>query len=410
MKKKRVTALMLALFMVFNDTAHPFGAENIAVENPAEEVVVQEEAGMDSAGEEENEEAAELEITEAPAEENSAEVFENPSEEKNEIDLQEETEVFSDSSESQETGENSDFVIDASGKLTQYNGSDADVVIPDGVTTIGSNVFQNNTTIESVTFPNSLKEIGDYAFNGCTNLKGELILPDNLETIGSYAFFNCSGITGELVIPDKVTYLPRGTFAGMSGVTALTIGSKVNSIYTDSDSSHVFYGMTKVETVTFLGATPPSINYSGVFYHMLKLKTVYVPEGTYKAYNKAYKDTMLESVYLKETGGGDFIVSDGELVGYTGEATDVTIPEGVTRIGERAFYKTQVRKVTISPEVTEIGENAFQGSTALQEVVFSGKNNVAEIGSYAFSGCGELTGFSFGENLTEIKEHTFESC
>ena len=226
-------------------------------------------------------------------------------------------------------------------------------MIPDGVTTIESNVFQNNTTIESVTFPDSLKEIGDYAFNGCTNLKGELILPDNLETIGSYAFFNCSGITGELVIPDKVTYLPRGTFAGMSGVTALTIGSKVNSIYTDSDSSHAFYGMTKVETVTFLGATPPSINYSGVFYHMLKLKTVYVPEGTYKAYNKAYKDTMLESVYLKETGGGDFTVSDGELVGYTGEATDVTIPESVTRIGERAFYKTQVRKVTISPEVTE---------------------------------------------------------
>ena len=46
----------------------------------------------------------------------------------------------------------------------------------------------------------------------------------------------------------------------------------------------------------------------------------------------------------------------------------------------------------------------------MQEVVFSGKNNVAEIGSYSFSGCCELTGFSFGENLTEIKEHTFEYC
>ncbi|MCB6547165.1 leucine-rich repeat domain-containing protein, partial [Blautia glucerasea] len=163
----------------------------------------------------------------------------------------------------------------------------------------------------------------------------------------------------------------------------------------------------------FLGETPPSASYSwnnNIFADMAGLKTVYVPKGAYKAYSDAYRENLPETVRIKETGGDDFIVVDGEVTGYTGDSTEVTIPEGVTKIGASAFKKSQIQKITIPAEVTEIGENAFQGSTALQEVVFSGENNVAEIGSYAFSGCGELTGFSFGENLTEIKEHTFESC
>ena len=55
MKKKRITALLLALFMVFNDTVHPFGAENTVVEENTEEISRQEDAGDDLVIEEGNE-------------------------------------------------------------------------------------------------------------------------------------------------------------------------------------------------------------------------------------------------------------------------------------------------------------------------------------------------------------------
>ena len=75
-------------------------------------------------------------------------------------------------------------------KITKYNGSDSDVVIPDTidslpVTIIESDAFANNESIESVTIPETVVEIGGWAFENCTNLK-EIDLPSNLKEIGGY--------------------------------------------------------------------------------------------------------------------------------------------------------------------------------------------------------------------------------
>lgn len=379
MKRNCITALLLALFMVTNETAYPFGAENTVVEENTEEISLQEDAGDDLVIEEGNEsedtqdeastaeeteesqdEASTAEETEEAQDENetdSVEVFSDDMEDADDSEGQGQTEVFSDSANVEE---DSDFVINADGILTEYKGSDSDVVIPDEVTEIGDNVFRDNKTIESVEFPDNLRKIGSNAFYGCSSLRGELRLPDSLETIGEFAFYNCSGITGELTIPDKVSMLSYGVFAGVTGVAALTIGSGMNYIRTDSDSWHAFYQMNGVKTVTFRGVTPPSRNSISIFYSMLNLETVYVPEGTYKAYVEVYKDNMPEWVRLKEIGSGDFLISDGELISYSGNDKEVTVPEGVTGIGGNAFLNAKVEKVTLTPQVTEIGAYAFE--------------------------------------------------
>ena len=429
MKKKRITALLLALFMVTNETAYPFGAENTVVEENTEEISRQEDAGDDLVIEEGNEsedtqdeastaeeteeaqdEASTAEATEEAQDENetdSVEVFSDDMEDADDSEEQGQTEVFSDSANVEE---DSDFVINADGILTEYKGSDSDVVIPDEVTEIGDNVFKDNKTIESVEFPDNLRKIGSNAFYGCSSLRGELRLPDSLETIGEFAFYNCSGITGELTIPDKVSMLSYGVFAGVTGVAALTIGSGMNYIRTDSDSWHAFYQMNGVKTVTFRGVTPPSRNSISIFYSMLNLETVYVPEGTYKAYVEVYKDNMPEWVRLKEIGSGDFLISDGELISYSGNDKEVTVPEGVTGIGGNAFLNAKVEKVTLTPQVTEIGAYAFEKCKSLKAVDVKGVNNLVTVGNYAFSECTNLTGFSFGENLTEIGESAFYYC
>ena len=133
MKKKRRTALLLALFMVTNETAYPFGAENTVVEENTEEISRQEDAGDEEGNESEDtqdeastaeeteeaqDEASTAEATEEAQDENetdSVEVFSDDMEDADDSEEQGQTEVFSDSANVEE---DSDFVINADGNMT----------------------------------------------------------------------------------------------------------------------------------------------------------------------------------------------------------------------------------------------------------------------------------------------------
>ncbi len=56
------------------------------------------------------------------------------------------------------------------GVLKEYSGSEASVVIPEGVKEIGDGAFEGCTSLASVSIPEGVKEIGDGAFEGCTSL------------------------------------------------------------------------------------------------------------------------------------------------------------------------------------------------------------------------------------------------
>ena len=273
--------------------------------------------------------------------------------------------------------ENTDFVFDDKGVLTEYKGAGGTVVIPSDVTEIGDDVFKNNQTITAVEFPEGLKKIGSNAFSGCSGLEGELRLPDNLEIIGANAFYNCNNFTGKLIIPDKISQIPYGAFSGMKNVTGVVVGEKVTEICTNYNSSHAFSGMDKVESVQFLGTVPPSIkdpynNRYSVFDFMPNLKTIYIPQGTYQVYNSQYGDGIKAGVRLKEEGSGDFVITDGELISYSGTDTEVAVPDQVTRIGTGAFRNnTTIQKVTLPAGVTAIGANGFNNCTALTEVDYT---------------------------------------
>ena len=63
------------------------------------------------------------------------------------------------------------------------------VVIPDGVTEIGSSVFKDCAELETVVLPDSVRVIGGSAFQNCTNLKS-LTLPESVTEIAADAFQN----------------------------------------------------------------------------------------------------------------------------------------------------------------------------------------------------------------------------
>lgn len=101
-----------------------------------------------------------------------------------------------------------DFEV-VGGVLKKYNGEDVDVVIPDSVSVIGENVFQN-LAIRSVTVPNSVQEIGAEAFLNCKNLT-QVTLSDNLTHIGERAFCGCSSLT-RMEIPKGVARIKISAF------------------------------------------------------------------------------------------------------------------------------------------------------------------------------------------------------
>ena len=120
-----------------------------------------------------------------------------------------------------------DFEI-VDGCLKKYKGNKAEVVIPDGVTSIGESAFEKCETITTVIIPNSVTSIGDVAFFGCTMLN-VVKIPNSVTSIGIGAFAYCKRLSG-ITIPDSVTSINGRAFHYCYSLTSITIPASVEKI------------------------------------------------------------------------------------------------------------------------------------------------------------------------------------
>lgn len=117
--------------------------------------------------------------------------------------------------------ENGLLVISGSGAIYDYKGIPAnkspfqartdivDVVIKDGITTIGGFLFMQSS-VESVLIPDSVERIGEGAFSVCENLK-TIIIPSSCTKIESATFVLCDSLS-KVIIPDTITEIKSGAF------------------------------------------------------------------------------------------------------------------------------------------------------------------------------------------------------
>ncbi|WP_400219631.1 leucine-rich repeat protein, partial [Methanomethylophilus alvi] len=193
-----------------------------------------------------------------------------------------------------------------------------EVVIEDGVTSIGSNAFRDCTGLKELIIPDSVTSIGSNAFSGCTSLTSivvsegntvccsldgvlfskdmktlvqypagrpddSYIIPDSVTSIGPYAFYGCTGLR-ELIIPDSVASICYSVFEKCTSLVSVTIPDSVTSI-----GDRAFYGCSSL--------------------------------------------------------------------------TSIILPDSVTSIGDYAFFKcTNVSSIRIGPDVSSIGYMAFEGN------------------------------------------------
>ncbi len=117
------------------------------------------------------------------------------------------------------------------------------LIIPDGVTSIGDCAFRFCTSLTSITIPDGVTFIGDYAFFGCKGLTS-ITIPDSVTSIGELGFFCCEGLTNA-IIGNRVTSIGDWAFYGCKGLTSAIIGDRVTSI---GDSA--FYGCEGLTSIT----------------------------------------------------------------------------------------------------------------------------------------------------------------
>ena len=112
----------------------------------------------------------------------------------------------------------SNFVI-KDGVLEKYEGTDAHVVIPDSVTSIGDSAFRGCSSLTSVTIPDSVTNIGDEAFRSCSSLTS-VTIPESVTSIGEDAFSGCIELTS-IGLPAQVAGKLNSLFPKPTGTVIL---------------------------------------------------------------------------------------------------------------------------------------------------------------------------------------------
>ena len=135
---------------------------------------------------------------------------------------------------------------------------------------IPKNFFDSNDKIEEFTIPNSVKNIGNFSFQYCSNLTS-ITIPNSVTSIGMYAFDECSSLTS-ITIPNSVTSIGWGAFEECSGLTSITIPNSVTSI-----GMYAFEGCGGLESVII----PNSVTSIGeeAFSWCGNLKSVTIPNS-----------------------------------------------------------------------------------------------------------------------------------
>ena len=103
-----------------------------------------------------------------------------------------------------------------------------------------------------------------------------------------------------------------------------------------------------------------------------------------------------------------FLIVNNTLYGYLGTASEVDIPDGVTRIETGVFDKASFQKVRIPESVTDISCYAFCDCNQLTDISMGG--NIERIENGAFLRCVKLKSITIPDSIRHIGEGAFEDC
>jgi len=303
------------------------------------------------------------------------------------------------------------------------------VTIPNGVTHIGKIAFGSCAYLKEIVLPESITYIGDAAFSGCSALK-IISIPDGIRYIGENAFSGCTlllekengvyYVNNWMVDLDSDNHIIPSLRNGTVGITTISVyntDSIVKFVIPEGVKyilDYAFASYTNLRTITL----PSSIEYLGnnalssglvEIYNLSDIDLSKKVKDSVVIYDSLSKPSIIEFVddYIFMTRDENYY-----LIGYIGEETVITLPDNYREkdylIYGGTFFKPHITEVTIPSGVSYIGNGAFSNCHSLVKVNLT--NGLTYIGDYAFFNCKKLCDINIPLSVTYVGNYAFEDC
>ena len=346
--------------------------------------------------------------------------------------------------------DNNTLMFFAQGDMSMSDG-EISYEIPNNITSINRSAFRGSQ-ITNITLSESTETIGDYAFEGCSQLES-INNWDNVETISSYAFKDCSSL-GKISLPSHLTTINQNAFDGCSEMyTNTNIPDSVVSI-----GSCAFRDCTNFKYVNNTSGEDETLNLGSIkhintymFYNCQSLTKIKINDNITIIDSSAFANCLnLKSVSISITsqlkninenafkGCGNLTelrLPDLTYIGtsafedctnYKGGYNNLIIPTTLKSMGNACFKNSGIEKLSISNNLylTEIPSSAFENCKKLEKVfIYDSISNIETIGTSAFKNCqnlyyvskGLIVGNEYGSlrlpnSVKRIKDSAFEGC
>lgn len=264
-------------------------------------------------------------------------------------------------------------------KLFRYCGIETIIDVPDNVSIIGEDAFEECTWIKKINIPDSVTKIESSAFINCNGLES-INIPGGITEIESYTFCRCENLKN-IAIPYGVTEIGDSAFAGCSGFVSIDIPNSVTEI-----RDWAFQGCKNLESINL----PSGIEeISGcLFWGCKRLKSIDIPYNVERiGWNAFTGCESLESLLIPNK--CEFI-SDRVFSGCT-NLTSINILGDVFRIEECTFENcTNLVNVVLPNGLYEIEKGAFKNCRSLKNINLPSNLSTDGLGTDVFEGCTDI--------------------
>lgn len=352
------------------------------------------------------------------------------------------------------------LTISGTGEMDSYSESNVpwynyrdginNIVINNGVTSIGDNAFTDCANIKTVSLPSSLNRIGHGAFARCSELV-QMNLPETIKSIGGSAFEGCDKLVeiendfgyignwavnyflneavapckfrpntigvaeyicrdakfSSIIFPEGFRYIGGWTFAGCRELKFIVIPESVEKI-----NHATFLGCSNLEDVYCMSPTPPAMGSEYTFNELSKEALLHVPDpAAYEDWEPYFAAVERQNTLASGTCGenANWSLTNGVLtINGTGDMESYYLENGEDRHGPWHALKEQIYHVIIDEGITSVGDYAFYDQPEIISV--SLPSTLKRIGWSAFNACTGLTGVDLPEGLEQVCPDAFYLC
>lgn len=297
-----------------------------------------------------------------------------------------------------------------------YGSAITSITFGKNIQEIGSHAFGASRHLHTINWNQKISTIRDHAFATCESLKS-VFIPDSVKSMDEYVFSYCESLQSAR-FGTGLTELPSSTFAYCDAISNVTLGPRMQVI-----GDYAFIDCPKLERISF----PDSVRSIGQGAFAICYALKYIDFGNNLEFigDNAFNSCIAETIHFPNT------LKTIESHAFINCSTlkELVIPDSVETIGMQTFYNcpslerlvigngvkeiplynfrncTNLQTLQLGKNITTIADGTFTELNKLTEIIIP--DRVQTIGTSSFTGCNELLYLKIGSSVTELSGNSF---